>query len=508
MEKLELLPQHPSDEQLIQQVSPPNWINPEPAGKYNLVVIGAGTAGLVTAAGASGLGAKVALIERGFMGGDCLNVGCVPSKALIRAARCAAEVRRAADFGIHIDSAPRIDFPAIMDRMRKLRASLSPHDSAARFRDLGVDVFLGTGQFLSPDTIGVGGKTLQFQRAVIATGARAVHPEIPGLQETGFLTNENVFNLTQLPARLAVIGAGPIGCELAQCFARFGSQVTLIDRNSHLLPREDPDAAKILVEALRRDGVNIVSTTTVTLVSVDGAEKVLQLRRAESNQTSELRVDAILVGAGRKPNVEGLDLDAAGVRFDLRTGVTVNDRLQTTNPKIFAAGDICSTYKFTHAADFMARLVIQNALFYGRGKFSSLQIPWCTYTDPEIAHVGLSEQTAAAQGVAIDTYLQPFDKVDRAILDGETEGFVKVHVRRGTDRIVGATIVASHAGEMISEVSMALGCKLGLKRLASIIHPYPTQADAIRKIGDAYNRTRLTPFVKSLFDRWLRWSRG
>ncbi len=501
-------PLSPLDEfnrQLLSHVHPADWVNPQPNGRYNLVVIGAGTAGLVTAAGAAGLGAKVALIERDLMGGDCLNVGCVPSKSMLRAARCMAEVRRASEFGIQTGSDPTVDFAALMSRVRQLRAGLSPHDSAARFQGLGVDVFLGAGRFSGSDTIDVGDHALRFRRAVIATGARAVRPEIPGLEDTGYLTNETVFNLTELPRRLAVIGAGPIGCELAQCFARLGSRVTLIDKGAQLLPREDPDAAAILAEALHRDGVQLVFSAAVERVFRNGPDQVLQ-GHADGSPL-ELRVDAILIGVGRAPNVEGLNLEGVGVKFDLRHGVQVNDYLQTTNSRIYAAGDVCSTFKFTHSADFQARIVIQNTLFHGRGRTSSLTIPWCTYTAPEIAHVGLSEQSAREQGVAIDTFIQPLDKVDRAILDGEDEGFVKVHVRRGTDQIVGATIVAAHAGDLISEISVAMAGKVGLKRLASVIHPYPTQADAIRKIGDAYNRTRLTPFVKRLFEQWLKWTR-
>ncbi|MDB5386388.1 MAG: Dihydrolipoyl dehydrogenase [Planctomycetaceae bacterium] len=508
MSRPEVLPNDLFDRQLVANVCPPDWVNPDPCGRYNLVVIGAGTAGLVAAAGAAGLGAKVALIERGLMGGDCLNVGCVPSKALIRAARAAAGVRRAAEFGIHTTETPTVDFPRLMDRLRRLRAELSSHDSAARFQGLGVDVFLGPGRFLGPNSITVAGKTLQFHRALIATGARAVRPPIPGLSETGFLTNETVFNLTELPQRIAVIGAGPIGCELAQCFARLGSQVILVNQHSQLLPREDPDASKILETAFRHDEIEIIATATVEQVALEGREKIVQIRIGNHAETISIRVDEILVGVGRAPNVEDLDLELAGVLFNTQAGVIVNDRLQTANPRIFAAGDICSRFKFTHAADFMARLVLQNALFHGRGKASALLIPQCTYTDPEIARVGLSEESAREQGIAIDTFLQPFTTVDRAILEGETEGFVKLHVRRGSDRIVGATIVASHAGEMISEISVAMAGKLGLKRLASVIHPYPTQAEAIRKIGDAYNRTRLTPFVKRVFASWLKWSRG
>jgi pyruvate/2-oxoglutarate dehydrogenase complex dihydrolipoamide dehydrogenase (E3) component len=465
------------------------------------VVCGAATAGLVTAAGAAGLGARVALIERELLGGDCLNVGCVPSKALIRASRVAAEVRGAGAFGVGVPANVPVDFGAVMARMRRLRADISQGDSVQRFRGLGVDVFLGQALFTGPDTVEVAGKALRFRRAVLATGARAVRPATPGLAEVGYLTNETVFSLTELPRRLAVIGAGPIGCELAQAFARFGSAVTLIGKQPTILPREDPQAAAVVEQALRRDGVKLFLGCEPRRAEKTAAAKVLHL-----DPCGPVEVDEILVGIGRAPNVEGLDLEAAGVRYTAR-GVEVDDRLRTSNPRVFAAGDICSRYQFTHAADAMARIAVQNALFLGRAKASALTMPWCTYTDPEIAHVGLYAREAEEKGIAIDRFVQEMRHVDRAILDGDTEGFVEVLVRKGTDRIVGGTIVARHAGEMISELTLAMVGKLGLGTLSRTIHPYPTQAEALKKVGDAYNRTRLTPFIKRLFERWFRWTR-
>lgn len=500
-----LEPQDKYNQALVENVHPPDWKNPRPSGRYNLVVVGAGTAGLVTAAGAAGLGAKVALVERHLMGGDCLNVGCVPSKALIRAGRAAAEVRAASQYGIRGVDSFSVDFAAVMERMRRLRAEISPHDSAARFRDLGVDVYLGSGTFVGPDAIAVGGQTLKFKKAVIATGARAAAPPIPGLDEAGYLTNETVFSLTELPRRLAVIGAGPIGCELAQAFARFGSEVTLLEAMRQILGREDRDAAAIVEQSLRNDGVLINCCAKIEHVRREGVEVVLTLIR-EDAAPEELRVDAVLVGVGRAPNTDGLGLDAADVRFD-KTGVQVDDRLRTSNPRIFAAGDICSRFKFTHAADALARIAIQNALFLGRARVSALTIPWCTYTDPEIAHVGLYEAEAREQGIEVTTFVQELVRVDRAILDGDNEGFVKVHVRKGTDRIIGATVVARHAGDLLSEITLAMAGGLGLKEIARTIHPYPTQSEAIKKIGDAYSRTRLTPTVESIFKRWLAWTR-
>ena len=502
----QLAPLEPRDEfnlQLEANVHPRDWTNPRPAGRYNLVVIGGGTAGLVTAAGAAGLGAKVALIERSLLGGDCLNVGCVPSKGVISAARAVAAVRDSRDFGIHVPDGVQVDFAAAMQRMRRLRARISPNDSARRFRDLGVDVFLGDARFIDSSTVAVDGIQLRFKRAVIATGARAAAPPIPGLDSVNYLTNETLFSLTELPKRLGVIGAGPVGCEMAQSFARFGSRVVLVESERGLLPREDRDAAAILRKSMLRDRVEILrGGKNLKIVNDNGLRLSI-----ESNGTwRDEPIDQLLVSVGRTPNVEGLNLDAVGVAFNEK-GVVVNDWLQTTNRMIYAAGDVCSEFQFTHAADFMARIVIQNALFMGRAKASSLIIPWCTYTSPEIAHVGLYEQQAVEKGIAIDTYVQQFHEVDRAILDGEDDGFVKLHVRKGTDRIVGATIVAAHAGDLISEITLAMTNKLGLKKIGSTIHPYPTQAEAIRRLGDQYSRTRLTPLVHAIFQRWLNWTR-
>ena len=502
-----LLPDDPHDRELASRVHPDDWQNPEPEGRYNLVVLGAGTAGLVTAAGAAGLGAKVALVESHLMGGDCLNVGCVPSKCLIRSSRVAADVRAGAGLGFPMADAGRADFPAVMERLRRIRARISRHDSARRFRDeLGVDVFLGAGCFASSDTVEVAGRSLRFKRAVIATGARAAAPAIEGLADTGYLTNESVFALTELPRRLAVIGGGPIGCELAQAFARLGSEVVLLHDSAHVLNREDADAAEIVQQAFVREGVRLVLGARITRAALRADDKVLSYETTDG-AAGEVAVDEILVGAGRAPNVESLALDRVGVAWDPGRGVQVDDHLRTTNPRIFAAGDVCMAHKFTHAADFAARIVIQNALFFGRKKLSALTMPWCTYTDPEIAHVGLYAHEAEARGIATSTFTVHMRDVDRALADGEENGFVKIHVRKGSDRIVGATIVARHAGDMIGELALAMVGKVGLGTLASVIHPYPTQAEAIRKAGDAYNRTRLTPTVKRVFDVFLRMTR-
>ncbi|MFQ5515367.1 MAG: mercuric reductase [Myxococcota bacterium] len=486
---------------LLDQVHPPDHVNPEPRERYHLVVIGAGTAGLVCAAGAASLGARVALIERDLMGGDCLNVGCVPSKGMIRAARAWHGARSGAAFGAPTAEGEG-DFARAMERMRELRARLSVVDGVGRFRELGVDVFLGQGAFCAPDRIEVDGKTLRFRRAVVATGARAAAPPIPGLETSGYRTNENIFWLEKLPRRLAVIGAGPIGCELAQSFARFGAEVTILDQAERVLPREDADAAALVQTALARNGVRYRPGCELRAVHREASgERVIEASQA--GERIELRVDEILVAVGRAPNIEDLGLEAAGVEYG-REGVRVDDRLRTTNRRVFAAGDVASGFKFTHVADAQARIVIQNALFFGRARASRLVIPWCTYTSPEIAHVGLYEHEARARGIATETLTVPLAEVDRAVLDGESEGFLRVLLRRRSDRILGATLVAEHAGDMIGELALAITHGIGLARIGTTIHPYPTQGEIVRRVADHWRRTRLTPRIRRILDAYFR----
>jgi len=504
---IQIRPADAHNEQLIANVHPADWSNPIPRDRYNLVVIGAGSAGLITAAIAAGLGARVALVERHLMGGDCLNVGCVPSKSLIRTARTIAEARRAEAFGLPASAAADVDFGAVMERMRRIRAQISHEDSARRYRDeLGVDVFLGSARFAGSDAVEVGDARLRFKKAVIATGARAAVPAIEGLEEADYLTNETVFELTERPGRLGVIGGGPIGAELAQAFARLGSEVTVFDRAPQLLPREDADAAQVIEDQFEREGIATLLGCTLRRVEPLDAGKRIHLTRAGAGQAT-VDVDAILVAAGRAPNVEGLNLEAVGVEFDPKRGVHVNDYLQTRNPNIYAAGDIAMAWKFTHAADAAAKVVVQNALFLRTKKLSSLVMPWCTYTDPEVAHVGLYEREADERGIALTTFEVPLSEVNRAVTDGEDAGFVKLHVKKGSDRIVGATIVASHAGEMVGEVTLAMVNKLGLRAILATIHPYPTQAEALKRAAGAYMRSRATPRMGRILERWMAWRR-
>ena len=509
LESIGVSPLDAHNAKLLDATHPKAWVDPRPTAPYNLVVIGAGAGGLVSAAGAAGVGARVALIEAHLLGGDCLNVGCVPSKALLRCAKTAAMVRDAAEFGINVEGEVSIDFGFVMERMRRLRADISDNDSAKRYTDeFGVDVFIGHGQFTSANTIEVNGQTLEFAKAVIATGGTAAIPPIPGLAESPYLTNATLFNLTERPTRLGVIGSGPIGLEMAQAMQRLGSQVTVLVRDTKILPREDPDAAAIVEQSMRKDGVDFQFSLAFKRVESQYDKPPVTVMTEDAAGVERVfEFDALLMATGRKPMVRGLGLEAAGVEYDERMGIQVSDRLQTTNPNVFAVGDVASKYQFTHMADFMARLVIRNALFFGRDKVSDFLIPWATYTEPEVAHVGLYEQDLEDRGMEYATFRREFSDVDRTIVDGDTEGFVKIHVKKGTDEIVGATIVGSHAGDMISEITVAMQSGMGLGKLASVIHPYPTAAEAIRQCGDAYNRSRLTPTVRGLFHRLMAFQR-
>ncbi len=497
-----LTPLDAAERERRNNVRPDGWRNPVPAARYSLVVIGAGTAGLVAAHAAAALGAKVALIERHLLGGDCLNMGCVPSKAIIRTSRLYAEMRHASQYGAQIPGDIRVDFSAVMQRMRSIRARISRADSVRRLTEAGVDVFFGETCFTGTEALTVDGTTLRFKTAMIATGSRPDTPSIPGLVEAGYLTNENVFDLTELPRRLLVIGGGPLGCELAQAFCRFGAQTIIAQSWPLFLPHEERDAAQILSDAFARDGIEVRLNTRAVNVRVEGGQKLVDL--VSDDYKSTVVVDAILTGTGRVPNVDGLNLEAAGVDYNNTGGIRVDDYLRTTSARIYAAGDVCLEHKFTHTADASARIVVRNALFHGRQRLSALTIPWCTYTDPEIAHVGLYVRQAHNKDISVKTFTIPMHDVDRAIADGEEAGFVKIHVKEGTDRILGATIVARHAGEMINEITLAMVAGIGLRTLTRVIHAYPTQSDAIKKAADAYYRTRLTPFWKSLLRGWLR----
>ena len=494
------LPDDSDDQRLVRHVAPSSLPEPRAAGRYHLVVLGGGSAGLVTAASAAGLGAKVALVERSGLGGDCLLTGCVPSKALLASARRAHAVRSAGSYGVRIDGSVEVDFSAVMQRMRRIRADLSPVDSVERFTGMGIDVFQGHGTFSGVDTLEVGFQTLHFRAAVLATGGRAVVPPVPGLAEAGFLTHESVFNLQHRPDTLVVLGAGPIGCELAQAFARFGTRVVLVDQSPRVLPAVDPEAAELVRRSLVADGVEVVLESTLQRVvrTPDGVDLLIEGAR------DTISADHVLVATGRAPVVDGMGLDTAGVAYDARQGVHVDHQLRTTNPRIWAAGDCAMAARFTHVADATARIVVQNALFPKRRSASGLVIPACTYTDPEVAEVGRSSADLTAEDIAHQTVTVPFHDVDRARLEGAAHGFARVHVQAGTDRILGATVVGEGAGDLIGTFSLALTHGIGLGAFSSTVFPYPTRAEVLRKLGDAWRRGALTPTAQAALDVWFR----
>ncbi len=499
-----ILPFDEYNSELVANVHPLDWKNPEPAPMYNLVIIGAGTAGLVAAEIAALAGAKVALIEKRLIGGDCLNLGCVPSKTIISSSRVSEEVREAGGHGVKVICGYEADFPAVMERMRRLRARISRKDSASRFREMGIDIFLGAGVFTGPHSALVGELELKFKKALISTGARPFIPPVPGLSEAGYLTNENVFNLTSRPARLGVLGGGAIGCEMAQAFGRLGSRVTILQRGKRLMEKEDSEASAIVSAVFRREGIGIVlGDRKVTKIERRGAEKIIFLE-GEGGRIEEISVDELLVSVGRTPNVEGLGLEAAGVEFDARAGVKVDKYLRSANRDIFAAGDVCMKLKFTHTAEYAARVVAANALFSGRKRFSTSAIPWCTFTDPEVAHVGLCPEDGSVDGIEADTFKKELSEIDRTVLEGEEEGFVKIHVKKGTDRIIGATIVARNAGDMIAEIALAMQNGIGLNGISETIHPYPTRAEAIKRVADDYMSSSLMPDMRERLARKMK----
>ena len=464
-------------------VSPRDYRNPTPRSRYHLVVIGAGPAGLVIAIAAAGLGAKVALVERLAMGGDCLNVGCVPSKALLEFTR--------RNPGCGADEA--------FTWLRKVRADIASHDSVERCRSHGVDVFLGEAHFHDRESVALEEHRLRARRFVIATGARAAMPPIPGLASCEPLTNETIFDLIEPPGRLAILGAGPIGCEMAQAMARLGVEVHLFELADRVLPGESAAAGKVLGPALESDGVTLHLGSLVSDVTIGEAGPILH---ADGTSVAAGRV---LVAAGRRANVEALQLHKAGVELHDQL-IAVDRKLRTTNRRIYAAGDVCSRHQFTHHADAHARIVVQNALFAPTATTSSLVVPRCTYTEPEVARVGPTHEELDLAGTDYDCYRLELADLDRGKTAGDRHGFVEVTTQKGRDKILGGTIVGESAGELIAGLCLAMNNGLGLGRLGKTMLPYPTRGEYIRRLADAYNRTRLTPFAQSLMNKWLRYA--
>jgi pyruvate/2-oxoglutarate dehydrogenase complex dihydrolipoamide dehydrogenase (E3) component len=477
-------------------------------GLYNVVVIGGGTAGLVTAAGTAALGGRVALIERNRMGGDCLNYGCVPSKALIASARLIDRIRHASRWGLEGQEA-KFEFENVFESMRSRRGKIAPHDSIERFESLGVDVFSGEASFESPNEVMVDDQKLQAKNFVIAAGTRAGIPPIDGIQNVPFFTNETIFDeLRTKPESMIVLGGGPIGCELSQVMSRLGVKVTIIEVLDQILPKEDRDVADWMETHLEMEGIRVLRSSQATSVSVhDGKvrfELVRRPRGAREPEAAQVAADTLLVSAGRVPNIERLNLEAAGVKFNSR-GIEVNSYLQTSQPHIYAAGDIVGPYQFTHTADAQARVVVRNILMpfqLLRQKMVYSVVPWCTYTDPEIARVGLNEAEAKQQNISYDLISVGINELDRAVIEGEELGFIKVLTTKGIDKILGVTIVGPHAGDLLHEFVLAMKYRIGLGQLAATIHAYPTFAELARKVGDHYNKKRLTPFLKKVFN-WL-----
>jgi pyruvate/2-oxoglutarate dehydrogenase complex dihydrolipoamide dehydrogenase (E3) component len=465
-------------------VFPSGWRNPTPAGRYNLVVIGAGPAGLITSIAAAGLGARVALVERHAMGGDCLNVGCVPSKTLLAA------------------SARGLSFAEAMQRVRTVRAAIAHHDSVERYTAAGVDVFLGDASFEDAHRIRVGASLLETRKTVICTGARAALPPVPGLAEAGARTNETIFDLAAAPRRLAVLGAGPIGCELALAFARLGVEVHLLEAQPRVLPIEDADAAALVAAALERAGVRLHLG-----VRIERVERSADLRRVLLAGGGCVEAEELLVAAGRRRNVEGLGLERAGVRFDPREGVLVDAQLRSSHRDVYAAGDVCSRFQFTHSADAQARIVVRNALFLGRSRVDRLVVPWCTYTTPEVARVGASRRELDAAERPYDALRVEFGELDRGRTDDGGDGYAEALVERGGDRLLGATIVGKDAGEQLAPLVLMMTAGLGLGALGSLVLPYPTRSEYLRRLADAWNRRRLTPRAARLLAGWLSFRR-
>ena len=463
-------------------LSPTDYQNPQPQPRYHLVVVGAGPAGLISAIGAAGLGAKVALIERHRMGGDCLNVGCMPSKALL-----AFSKQRGADF------------QHAFAWLREVRAGIAPHDSVERYTEAGVDVFLGDASFNAAGQICVGDTPLNARRIALCTGASAAIPPIPGLVESRPLTNETIFDLPAPPSSLAILGAGAIGCELAIALSRLGVSVSLFEMAERVLPLETLLASQAVAMALESSGVDLYLGQGVSAVKGSGTVVV---------GDQEIECERILVALGRKPNTDGLNLGAAGVSVDQQGFVVTNAKLQSNNKRIFAAGDCTARQQFTHHADAQARALIQNALFAPTASVDALIVPHCTYTDPEVASVGANPERLEKSAIAYDRFEFDLSELDRSRADPDSQlrpvQHAEVYTQKGSDKILGATIIGHDAGELIAPICLMMSNGLGLSAAQKTIFSYPTRSDYLKRLGDAYNRNRMTPTVARLFRWWLR----
>ena len=483
------------------------------SGIYNVIAIGAGSAGLITSAAISGLGGRVALIEKAKMGGDCLNYGCVPSKGLISSARLVHSIREGEKWGLDRQD-PQFEFTKVFESMRSRRAKIEPNDSQERFEKLGVDVFRGEARFVSPHEIEVDGLKLRAKNFVITAGSRARIPDIEGINDVPYFTNETIFDkLDRKPQEIIIIGGGPIGCELGQVFNRLGVKVYLLQRGPHILPKEDPDVADFMRQQFEAEGIHMLTGRTPRKIVYREGKHHLTVESSQpdgSVQSETIVADVFLAAAGRIPNIEKLNLEAAGVAYSER-GIRVNKFLQTSQSHIYAAGDIVGFYQFTHLADYHARLVVENIIrrmilpFRVLNKLTETDygcLPWATYTSPEIGQVGLNETAAKKQGIPYDLYKIDMGEVDRAIVERHDKGFLKVLTQKGSDKILGATLLSEHGGDLIHEFILAMKHNIGLGQMAKTVHIYPTFSEVARKVGDAYNKTLLTP-KKHSFLKWL-----
>lgn len=469
--------------------------------RYDLAVIGGGTAGLVSAAVSAGIGARTALVEQHRMGGECLWTGCVPSKAIIRSASVLHALHHAGDYGLEADG--RADFARVMERVHGIIRRIEPHDSPERFRGLGVDVVEGRARFVSPEHAEVGGRRIHAKRWILATGSRTAIPSLPGLEEAGYLTHETLWDLRALPDSMLVLGAGPIGIEMAQAFVRLGSRVTVVSESAQVLHREDPEIAAVLHRRLEREGITLHLSSKARSVRVDGDAKLIAV--STSTGEVEIRAAAILVATGRRPNVEDMGLDVLGVAVTEK-GVTVDPALRTSAAHVWAAGDVVGPYRFTHVADYQARIAVPNALFPVRRKVDYRVVPWCTYTEPEVARVGLTEAEARAEwGDRASVYHYAHDSLDRALCDGETDGLTKI-VLDPKGRIAGAHVVGARAGDTIHEAVLAVRHRLKLSDLSGMIHIYPTYPESLKRTADAYLRARYSGgLARRAADLAVRW---
>ncbi len=471
----------------------------------NLIVIGAGSAGLVTSYIAATIKSKVTLIEKHKMGGDCLNYGCVPSKALIHSARMCADMRHADKFGVN-PSEPEFEFNNIMARIQNVIKTIAPHDSVERYTSLGVECIIGEAKIISPHEVEVNGQTLTSRRIVIASGARPFVPPIEGFEQIKALTSDNVWDLKTLPKHLAVLGGGPIGCELAQSFARFGAEVTLVEMTPSIMIKDDKAAVKIIHKSLQRDGVKILTDHKAIKVN-PGEQK--ELICETGGQSVSIPFDEILVAVGRKANTENLGLEALGVELNRNGTVKTDKRLRTNIPSIFACGDVAGPYQFTHMASHQAWYASVNSLFdtFKTFKVDYSVVPWVTFTEPEVAQVGITEDQAKEQSLNTETTIYELAGFDRALTESDTEGFVKVITPKGKDKILGATIVAAHAGEMITEFTLAMKHGLGLNKILGTIHPYPTWMEANKFAAGNWKKANAPEWALNFLEKFHNWRR-